>query len=284
MSLKNFLLSKVFVKNLGLAITIVVGTVMVLLIWLNFYTRHGQSRTVPNFIGLTIQQTEKLARKNRLVFHVVDSVYTPAVPAGCVAEQNPKPGFKVKKWRDVAITINAFSPEMVAMPNLVDLPKRQALMLIVSSGLQIGQLEYRPDLSIDVVIGQQYNGRSVTPGDSIQKGSVVDLVLGKGLSNQRTPVPNLVGMKLNLAKETILGSSLNLGTYIYDNTVLNNSDTLNAFVFKQNPEYHGDATLQLGSAIYLWLTVDPFKKQADSTDVRSADSLQVSDTGNIVSY
>ena len=170
------------------------------------------------------------------------------------------------------------------MPNLVDLPKRQALMLIVSSGLQIGQLEYRPDLSIDVVIGQQYNGRSVTPGDSIQKGSVVDLVLGKGLSNQRTPVPNLVGMKLNLAKETILGSSLNLGTYIYDNTVLNNSDTLNAFVFKQNPEYHGDATLQLGSAIYLWLTVDPFKKQADSTDVRSADSLQVSDTGNIVSY
>jgi beta-lactam-binding protein with PASTA domain len=130
MSLKNFILSKVFVKNLGLAVAIVVGTVMLLLIWLNFYTRHGQARPVPDFNGLTMEQTSKLARKSRLKYSVIDSVYTNAVPAGCVVEQNPKPGFKVKKWRNIVLTINAFSPEMVAMPNLVDLPKRQALSLL----------------------------------------------------------------------------------------------------------------------------------------------------------
>ncbi len=50
MSLKNFILSKTFLKNLGIAAVIVVGIViMILLIWMNFYTRHGQSRAVPRF-------------------------------------------------------------------------------------------------------------------------------------------------------------------------------------------------------------------------------------------
>ncbi len=275
MSLKNFILSKVFVKNLGLAVAIVVGTVMLLLIWLNFYTRHGQARPVPDFHGLTIEQTAKLARKSKLKFYVIDSVYTSAVPAGCIVEQNPKPGFKVKKWRNIVLTINAFSPEMVAMPNLVDLPKRQALSVIESSGLETGELEYRPDLSIDVVIGQQYNGRAIAPGDSLQKGSVIDLILGKGLSNQRTPVPNLIGMRLDPAKNMILGASLNLGTYIYDNTIISGEDSLNAIVYKQNPEFKDDASLQLGSAIYLWLTVDSAKVHVDSTFFNAPDTINI---------
>ena len=259
MSLKNFILSKLFLKHLGLAILIVVGLTMILLIWINFYTRHGQARPVPDFTGLTMEQTAKLAKKNKLRYQVIDSVYTSTVPRGCVAEQNPKPGFKVKKRRTIVLTINAFHPEMVAMPNLVDLPKRQAIKVIESSGLEIGQLRYRPDLSIDVVIEQLNDGKKVAGGDSIQKGTVIDLVLGKGLSNERTPVPNLIGMNLESAKNKILASSLNLSTYIYDNTIVSRNDSLHAFVYKQNPEYRGDASLQLGSAIYLWMTVDSAK-------------------------
>ena len=269
MSLKNFILSKLFLKNLGYAIVIIVGAVLVLLIWMNFYTRHGQARPVPNFIGLTMDQTVKLAKKSRLRYQVIDSIYTTIVPRGCVAEQNPKPGFKVKKWRNVVLTINAFHPEMVAMPNLVDLPKRQAILLAESSGLEIGLLKYRPDLSIDVVIDQQFNGKNINTGDSLQKGSVIDLVLGKGLSNQRTPVPNLVGMRLDPAKDKILSSSLNLGTFEYDNTIRKEADTIHAFVYKQNPEFKHDATLQLGYPVYLWLTIDSAKLKIDSTRIVS---------------
>jgi beta-lactam-binding protein with PASTA domain len=273
MSLKNFILSKVFIKHLGLAIVILVGFVMLFLIWLNFYTRHGQARPVPDFVGLTMEQTVRLAKKSRLRYQVIDSIYTTAVPRGCVAEQNPRPGFKVKKHRNIVLTINAFRPEMVAMPDVVDLPKRQAITLIESSGLEIGQLRYKPDLSIDVVMEQLCNGKTINKGDSLQKGSVVDLVLGKGLSNERTPVPDLIGMNLEHAKNKILASSLNLGTYIYDNTIINGNDTLNAFVYKQNPEYKVDAKLQLGSAIYLWMTVDSVKFKADSTQVYVSDTI-----------
>jgi len=97
MSFKNFILSKLFLKNLGFAIVIVVGLVMITLIWMNFYTRHGQARPVPDFFGLTMEQTAQLAKKSKLRYEVIDSVYTTIVPRGCVAEQNPKPGFKVKK-------------------------------------------------------------------------------------------------------------------------------------------------------------------------------------------
>jgi beta-lactam-binding protein with PASTA domain len=275
MSLKEFLFSKVFVKNLALAVALVVGMVMILLIWLNIYTRHGQARPVPDFYGLTLEETAKIAKKNKLKYQVIDSVYTTVVRTGCVAEQNPGPGIKVKKRRRILLTINAFNPEMVGVPNLVGLPKRQAIAMIQSAGLEAGQLRYIPDLSVDFVIKQLHNGKEITESDSIQKGSVIDLILGKGLSNQRTPVPNLMGLKLEAAKNTILGASLNLGAFIYDNSIGTADDTLNSFVFKQNPEFKETATLQLGSALYLWLTVDSSKLPVDSTLIIIPDSLKI---------
>jgi beta-lactam-binding protein with PASTA domain len=269
MSLKDFIFSRTFLKNLGLAAVIIVSLIMILLIWLNFYTRHGQSRPLPDFIGLTRQQTEMLARKSKVRFEIIDSIYTSEVPRGCIAEQNPEPGFRVKKWRNVILTINAFNPEVVAMPNLVDVPKRQALALIEGAGLEIGSVTYIPDISYDVVIRQLYNGKDIHGGDSLQKGSVIDLVLGKGLSNIRTAIPDLAGLDLATAKNRILSASLTLVTSIYDNTVKTGSDSANAFVFKQNPEFNPDGTLQLGSSIYLWLTTDSAKLPRDTVNYES---------------
>jgi beta-lactam-binding protein with PASTA domain len=283
MSLKKFLLSKVFFKNIGFAVAISVGGLMLLLIVLNFYTRHGQARPVPDFYGLTLEQTAQLAKKSRLKYQVIDSVYTTLVPRGCVTEQNPKPGFKVKKWRNVVLIINAYSPEMVAMPNLIDLPIIQASYLIESSGLKMGESRYKPDLSIGFVLEQLYNGKKIAAGDSIQKGSVIGLVLGKGLSNQRTSIPDLMGMNLEPAKKKILVTSLNLGTYTYDTSIKNGQDTINAFVYKQNPEYNTDGSLQLGSAIYLWFTVDSAKLPIDSTLIIRSDSIPVADTSRTTS-
>jgi len=269
MSLKNFILSKLFLKQLGIAFIILSGVIMILLIGLNIYTRHGQAVPVPDFVGLNMEATKTLAKKSRMRYHVVDSVYTTYVMRGCVAEQNPKPGFKVKKWRNIALTINAYRPEMVAVPDLIDLPLRQAIALIESSGLVMGSLRYKPDLSINVVLNQLYNGREIAGKDSIQKGSVIDLVLGKGLSNQRTSIPNLIGMNLESATDRILSASLNIGTFIFDNTIRSGEDSLKSFVYKQNPEFRYDATLQLGSSIYLWMTTDSLKLPSDSTMVIS---------------
>jgi eukaryotic-like serine/threonine-protein kinase len=274
MSFKKFLISKIFIKNLALAMAIGVGLIMILLIWLNIYTRHGQARPVPDFYGLTLDEAGKLAKKSKLRYLVLDSVFTTVVPRGCIVEQNPKPGFKVKKTRRIALTINAFNPEMVGVPNLIGLSKKQALVQIQSSGLEIGKLNYKSDLSVDFVLDQLHNGKQIAQGDSIQKGSVIDLVLGKGLSNQRTLVPNLIGLNLESARNKILSASFNLGTYIYDaSSILSARDTLDALVYKQSPDYEEDASYQLGSAIYLWLTVDSTKFPVDSTLLILSDTI-----------
>jgi len=83
-----------------------------------------------------------------------------------------------------------------------------------------------------------------------------------------------MGLKLDAAKNRILGSSLNLGANIYDNSIASGEDTLKAFVFKQNPEYKETSTLQLGSIIYLWLTVDSTKLPVDLTLVVTPDTLK----------
>ena len=272
MSTREFLKSRIFWKQIGLALAGGVAILIILIIWLNFYTRHGQSRPTPEVRGLSIDEAKEVAAKNRMRFQVIDSVYTAFVPRGCVAEQIPLPGHRVKRGRMIKVTINAFSPEMVAVPDLVGLPRRQALSLLETAGLRPGQLNYVPDLTVDFVLKQTLHGRQVSPGDSVQKGMVIDLVLGRGLSSQYTPVPRLLGTTLEQARNEILGSSLNLGAYVFDATVLTGIDSLNAFVYKQNPDYHPDATAQLGSAVYIWLTVDTLKIAADTTSVELNDT------------
>ncbi len=264
MSVKEFIRSRVFWKQLGLAMVIGVGIILILIIWLNIYTRHGQSRPTPEIRGLTIREAEHVAGKNRMKLQILDSVYTTIVPRGCVAEQTPLPGHRVKKGRTIQATINAFNPEMVAVPDLVGLPRRQALSIIETAGLLVGQLNYVPDLTVDFVLKQTIHGREVAPGDSVQKGMVVDLVLGRGLSSQRTTLPRLAGLTLDEARNEILGASLNLGAYVFDTTVLTEEDSLRAFVFKQNPEYRSDASVQLGSAVYIWLTTDSLRMPSDT--------------------
>jgi len=278
MSIKEFIKSKVFFRQLGLAMVIGVGLIILLIVWLNIYTHHGQSRPVPELRGLTLKEAHNLTEKNKMRFRVIDSVYTAFVPRGCVAEQIPLPGHRVKKGRTINVTINAFNPEMVAVPDLVGLPRRQALALIETSGLQIGQLNYVSDLTVDFVLKQTIHGQQATAGDSVQKGMVIDLVLGRGLSSQRTSIPDLKGYSLERARSEILGASLNLGAFVFDATVTDASDSLVAFVFKQNPEYHPEASVQLGSAVYIWLTTDTLKLPADTTTISYPD---VSDTSDL---
>ena len=126
MSVREFFKSRVFWKQLGLAMVIGVAIILVLIIWLNIYTRHGQSKSTPEVRGLSIREAEHVVNKNRMKLQIIDSVYTTIVPRGCVAEQTPLPGHRVKKGRTIKATINAFNPEMVAVPDLVGLPRRQA--------------------------------------------------------------------------------------------------------------------------------------------------------------
>ena len=54
-------------------------------------------------------------------------------------------------------------------------------------------------------------------------------------------------------------------------------------VTESSKEFRNDASLQLGSAIYLWLTVDSAKIPVDSTLIMKPDTIPAVDTAKVIS-
>ncbi len=252
----KFICEKIFLRNLILAFIITLIILLLVFKWLKLYTRHNRAFSVPDFYGLTIGEVDKIAAGRKLKFVVFDSVYINDLVKGTVVDQHPKPGFKVKKNRKVFLTMNAVNPEKVIMPDLVNLTLRQALARLESYGLRTGAMIYEPDLAVNEVLAQKFNGIQIKKGDTILKGSKIDLVIGKGLSNKKTFVPSVIGYKLQEAQLLLSSMVLKIGKPDFDSSVVSREDSLNAKIFNQIPGYNNNEFIPLGSSIDVWLTVD----------------------------
>jgi eukaryotic-like serine/threonine-protein kinase len=256
MSLKAFLKSKLFVVNLVLIVFAFIVLTYAALSLLKSYTHHGRSLEVPDLTGLSIQEVELVVRENKLRFSVNDSVFAPDVIPGTMIVQYPAAGHKVKQRRTVYLTIASVMPEKVLMPKVVDVSLREAQSRLQNAGLRMGNVEYRPSEFLNLVLGQRLNGQAFPADTVLIKGTAIDLVVGKGLSNERTLAPNLFGLYLNDAKTQLYDLSLNVGALIYDQSVVNKSDSINARIWKQNPNSSSNNLIELGVSVDLWLTID----------------------------
>lgn len=263
----NFLISKLFWRHLALAVLIAISGLVFAFVFLRIYTRHGQALSVPDLRGLSLEETKQVLTSKNLTFQITDSVYNNIVPRGCVVDQSPSPDFKVKENRTIFLTINAFNPEMVLMPNAVGVSLRQAQAMIETAGLITGRLSYVPDIAINNVLEQKYQNVIVEPGDSVPKGSKIDLVVGRGLSDEKTAAPDLIGMYLEDAINKITSRYLNIGAVIYDGSIVDFEDSLYSFIWKQRPVYDDETLLNLGSTVDIWLTVDSTKLAVDTLNI-----------------
>jgi beta-lactam-binding protein with PASTA domain len=183
-----------------------------------------------------------------------------------VAEHHPKAGLKVKRNRKIFLTMNAMNPERVPMPDLISLTFRQATARLESFNLKVGELRYEPDIGINLVLQQRFHGKDILPGDSISKGSTIDLVLGKGLSDESSSVPALLGLKLQEARIRAADRFLRIGGILDDNTITDEEARTNAWIYQQRPEAGPDVMLPMGSSIDVWVTMD-------STKIPASDSM-----------
>ena len=268
MDFLKFLISKTFLRHLGLAAAIALVLLLSTVIWLKIYTHHGQAILVPDLTGLTEDEVADVIASRNLRYEIIDSVYSQEMPRGTVIKQNPTPSSEVKKNRRVFLTMNAVNPEMVSMPRLVGLSIRQARLALQNAGLVLGDILYKPDYAINNVLQQMHADSVINEGTSIRKGDVIDLVLGMGLSAQTTRVPDLVGLSPELAGKIITDYYLNLGAVTYDETMATEEDSANAFVWRQYPEYDEFRRLNMGMEVDIWLTID-------STLLPSADTLDI---------
>jgi eukaryotic-like serine/threonine-protein kinase len=259
MSITRFLTSRIFLIQIILAAGLVFLLVFITLKGLEKYTRHGQSNPVPDFRGMSQPEAQKVARHYQMKIEIIDSVFVEDAAPGAIVDQIPEAGHGVKENRTIFVSVNSVMPEMVIIPQLTDISFRQAQVLIENSGLEVGNISFRPSEFHNLVLEIQRDSARIRSGQKVPKGSRIDLVLGRSQGNAATILPDLAGLTADEAIEVLMNMMLNSGVIIYDNTIITPSDSVNARVWRQHPNPKTTTTINMGASVDLWVTTDSLK-------------------------
>lgn len=181
MSLKNFLTSKVFFKQLAIALGIIIVVVIIMMSWLRYTTNHGQEIPVPNLSKMSVEKAGEALENLDLEYIILDTVdFKADYPPYTIVQQDPLPNVTVKEGRKVYIKVNAGKYSAVVVPDIIQKTYRQAIPTLKSAGLEEGKKTYKPYLAKDIVLEMWQNGKKLKAGDKIQKASKIDLILGDG--------------------------------------------------------------------------------------------------------
>lgn len=177
----NFLRSKVFLINLGLALLVLIILCILMLQWLKSSTRHGDFVEVPDLAKLSISEMRQTIAEANLRYEVIDSAdYDPDYPRFSIIEQNPAAGNKVKENRKIYVTVNPSGYKKVTVPNIIQVTQRNASSMLKAVGLEVERVTYIDELGKDMVYYIRHNGKNIQPGDRIPKTSGIELVCGNG--------------------------------------------------------------------------------------------------------
>jgi beta-lactam-binding protein with PASTA domain len=253
MRIKEFLTSKIFLKNFGIAVLLTILLIWFTMIMLSFYTNKGKNFPTPDFKGMTVAQIEALANQHGLRFIIEDTIYRKEIQPGTVVIQKPSAGHKIKPNRIIYITLASLRPEQVTVPKLTDVSMRQARVLLESKGFALGNIAYIPSEFNDLVLEQKHEGQTILPGSRLNNGSTIDLVVGKNMTGGETIIPDLKALTLPNAREVLKSRSLNIGSVIYNPSVRSAEDTLNAFIWKQIPQPDSTTRVMPGLSVDVWL-------------------------------
>ncbi|NOR88019.1 MAG: hypothetical protein GQ527_10450 [Bacteroidales bacterium] len=251
MSFKSFLISKAFFKNLGVIFILGVVMVFATIKILDIYTGNGDFILIPKLEHKDADSLMFLSSKDYLQYEIADSVYANDRMPGTVVMQNPTAGAKVKNGRTVYLSIVAKTPEMVPMPNLVDLSIRRAVGMVKYAHLHISKIEFIDDIALNAVLDQHYLGVSIPPDTLIPSGSAIRLIVGNGYKKMGRAIPFLLGKNAQQARQLILKSSFNMGSI---DTLKENFEG-DWRVYRQNPhaEPNKPKEYPLGSEISITL-------------------------------
>lgn len=230
---------------------------MLVFLFIRIYARQGQEYELPDIVGVNIEAA-KADNPVGLDYVILDSVFRPGEEGGRILTQDPKAGTMVKKGRKVYITMTAYTPEDAVMPELAGLTVRQAVNELLGSGLEVGRLKYVEDPYKNTIVDQTCKGKAVYAGQQIERGSVIDLVVGLGDGTGSSVVPFVIGKQQDKARRDILSSSLNVGKEHFRG--VKNKRT--AVVYRQEPDYTGVSRYPYGTQVDLWYIDE------DATDVQ----------------
>lgn len=260
-SWKDLLIHLLIITATGIAIV-----ALFFFVYLPITTNHGETITVPDVRGVTLNELDEFLQIRNLRYEVTeDSGFSANMPPLAVLKQFPLPNSKVKENRKIYVSLNAEKPPLVRMPKLVGGSVKNAQLVLKTYDLTLGEIEYVPDLALNYVLEQKMDGRDVLEGEKIPKGSTIDLIVGDGLGNTTLESPNLIGLDLESAQFAIVGSGLKIGQITHEKAPVSVIEVENAdgtiepvekqvapgSVYKQSPT--SGKAMRLGQVVDLWV-------------------------------
>ena len=258
--LKNiiaFVFTKHFLKHLGLIMLFYVSVVLIMMVYLYFYTNHGEKIEVPNFVGMNSEKAKVVIEDLGLEFQIMDSIYDPKLPEGTVKEQSPKSTdftlLFVKSGRTISLRVSK-KTDLIAMPSLIFKQIRFAENILKSRGLRY-IIKYRPTSEANgAVLEQLFKGRNVKGGSKIPIGSLITLIVGQNDIGEPIEIPDFYGQSMSEAQYIMdtLGVSY---TFICEDCITT-EDSLAARIDSQSPEYLEGNTVPKSTPFTLHMTLN----------------------------
>ncbi len=271
----KFIARQSFIVNLLAALILVFLVGFIFFQSLGWITNHGDYLKVPSVTGKNVDAAIQLLEKQGFEVIVTDSLYNDSMPLNTVKKQLPDAEATVKVNRTVFLNINPVVLPLVDMPKLEGLSYRFAIDKLSKSHLVLGDTTMRPDFMKGSVLQQNYNGVEIASGTKIRWGSSINLVIGGGLQAQRIPVPDLTGLTVSEARETLKNQGILLAAILTSGNV---TDTANAFVYKQNPDVldidHTPVYIQPGQTMDIWVQISRPLTDSLHTGQNAIDTLK----------
>lgn len=238
-----------------------------MLFWMNRTTQHGKSIQVPDVRLMALEEAAQIIDSLGLTFEVIDSThYVPGVAEGAVVELFPKAFAQVKLGRKLMLSTNPSKLPKYPIPNYKDQLVGYVTAKFRQKGMVVDSLVLVPDLSHDLVLKVvDAKGRIAEEQALYPTGSHFVLYVSGGQGNAEMYLPNLMGLRLDQAKQALMTYSLNVGALTYTDQV---QDSAEVFVNRQHPVFEADMMVPAGSSVDLWLTSRapaPVQEPSDTT-------------------
>ena len=166
----------------------------------------GKVVEVPNVIGKPREIAEAELKRAGLRMVVASERFSNIVPEGCVIDQSPRAGMKMKLGNEVGVVLS-LGRDKVSVPDLVGL-------MLDEAEKQLSALDLRVGLR-DRVYSEKPRGTIIAqnplPSSVALRGDPVDLLISDGPYPELMILKDLRGLKLEEAERLIKLSGLEVG-------------------------------------------------------------------------
>ncbi|HMB97454.1 MAG TPA: PASTA domain-containing protein [Balneolaceae bacterium] len=232
------------------------------------YTNYNEGVTVPDVTKISLTEARQLLESYGLRYEVADRRAHSSYPADYIIDQTPGASQIVKPNRKVYLTVNTAVQPKAVVPNLVNMSFRNAKIQLENYGLSLGTTSYESSRFKNTVLWQ-----SLTPRDTVPKGSVVDITISDGLGERMVEVPEIIGLRLPEAQQKLRGVGLSVSEIRFQPS----KDTLPNTILNFSPK---EKELREGKTLTLVVSERFDAREVSETGAVNVDTVSVSSPGN----